>query len=255
MSSGGEMDPLWESLAAGALGYFFVIIALGLVSGYYMAPVDLVALLYLARVSLAWLLNPTRVRVSIVAIAFTCIMLHNVAYSSFRMIERKNLIAATKEFADFLGDYHSQTDTLELFFPYASQYHLMEISSYLRYRGFHLVGQPVSNNVASPRLLIEGREAFPYGQCVDFRGYSCAHADSPGGGALIVVLPEDNASTRDVENAGKDSNLVFSVKACEVCTRYASWFRVLHAISPEFSTSPLPEHWLQLHVFKKTVPA
>jgi hypothetical protein len=251
MFSGGELDPLWDSLAVGALGYFLVVIALGLVSGYFTAPVDLIALLYVARVSLAWLLKPTRVRVSIVAIAFTCVLLHNVAYSSFRMMERKNLIAIKTQFADFLRSYQSETATIELFFPYASRFHLMGISSYLRYRGFHLVGQAVTSNVAAPRVLIEGREEFSHGRCVDYRDYLCTHVDSPGDGALIVVLPEDNASMNDVENIGKDSVLLFSVRACEVCTRHRSWFGWLHTITPEFATGQLPEHWLQLHVFKK----
>jgi len=250
--SDGELDPLWESLAVGALGYFAVVLALRLVSAYYMAPVDLIAVLYTARSSLAWLSKPTRLRVSIVAAVFTCILFQNLAYSSFRMIERKNVIAVKKQFADFLRSYQWETNTLELFFPYASQYHLMGLSAYLRYRGFPLVGQSAPSGGAGPRLLIEGPQDFLHNRCVDYRDYACTHADRPGEGALIVVLPDDTVSMRDVENISKASALLLSIKACEVCTRDGSWFRKLHAISAEFSESQLPQHWLQLHVFKKT---
>ena len=251
--SDSQLDPMWDSLAVGALAYFAAIISLRLISSYYMAPVDLIALLCLARLSLIWLQEPVKGRVYVVAILFICVLLQEVAYSSFRMVERKTIITTKSEFADFLESYLPtvNSNTVELFFPYASGYHLMELSTYLRYRGFHLAGQSVSASESGPRLVLEGREKFPDNRCVEYRDYACIHEQSAGAGALIVVFPDDIASMNDVEDIGKDSTLLLSVKAPGICAR--KWFRSLHTISPEFSVSQLPEHWLQLDVFKNAL--
>jgi hypothetical protein len=249
---GVPLDPIWDSLGVGALAYLFAIIGLRLVSGYYMAPADLIALLYLASMSLAWLSRPTRTRVSVVAIIFACVLLQDAAYSSFRIVERKSVITTKTKLADFLNGYLETAGDrpVELFFPFASGYHLMELSSYLKYKGFQLVGQSNSIRETRPRLLIEGRENFANNRCVDYRDYVCMHVDTPGAGTLIVVLPDDIASLDDVEKIGKDSTLLLSLKPPGICTK--KWFRSLHAISPEFSVGQLPEHWLQLDVFKNT---
>jgi hypothetical protein len=250
--SGGQLDPMWDSLGVGALAYFFGVTALRVNSGYYLAPVNLFALLYLASMLLVWLSKPTKARVFVVAIVFICVFLHDVAYSSFRMIERKNLITTKSEFANFLKGHLPTADNsiVELYFPYANGFHLMGLSDYLRYKGFQLVGQTGTKTDAGPRLLIEGRERFTNNRCVDYRDYACMHEDTPGANALIVVLPDDLVSMNDVKNIGNDSTPLLSLKAPEISTK--KWFRSFHAISPEFSVGQLPEHWLQLDVFKNT---
>src|SRR6202008_1132309 len=57
ISAGEELDLMWDPLAVGALAYSFVVIALGIVVGYYLAPVDFIAVLYLARISSSLLSN------------------------------------------------------------------------------------------------------------------------------------------------------------------------------------------------------
>jgi hypothetical protein len=257
----GQLDPMWDSLAIGALAYFFCLIALRLYMPYYTASVDLIALLYLARVSLSWLLNPTKVRVSVVTTVFVCILLHNTAYSSFAIIENKNFIAIKSQFAGFLRTYGTRvsSSTVELFFPYADGYRLMELSAYLRYKGFRLAGQKVTGSEAGPGLVVEGRNAFANSRCVGYRDYACIHADSARDGALIIVLPDDMASMADVEEIGKDSVLLFSTQTLDVRSRPGSWLKLLHATSylsdaafcAGSSCGELPEHWLRLHVFAK----
>jgi len=249
----GQLDPMWDSLALGALAYFVCLIALRLYMPYYTAPVDLIALLYLARLSWSWLLRPTKFRVSVVTTVFVGVLLHNAAYSSFSVIENRSFIAIKSQFAGFLGSYGPRvSSSTELFFPYADGYRLMELSAYLRYKGFRLAGQRVTSSEAGPGLVVEGREAFANNRCVGYKDYACIHAESAGDGALIIVLPDDNASMADVEEIGKDSVLLFSVETCGFCSRPGSWLRPLHAISAYFSESELPEHWLRLHVFLKT---
>lgn len=248
-----ELDPLWDSLALAACVVFACTIGLRLYSGYYLAPVDLIAVLYLGRLASAWISKPSWLRRSLVAGVFLCVMAQSVAYSWFRVVERKNVIALKGQFADFLRGYvpDVKDSTVELFFPYANGYRLMELSAFLRYRGFQPAGQQVNSPEAGPSFAVEGRELFNDSRCVEYRDYSCTHRESPEAGALIVVLPDDDASMEDVRDISKDSMLLLSARASAMWTGPDSWFRLLHGISPMFPHSELPGHWLQLHVFKK----
>jgi hypothetical protein len=249
----GQLDPVWDSLGVGAIAYFVSIIGLRLGSGYYLAPVDFIGLLYLASMALLWLSKPTRVRTLAVVVTFIVILLQSVAYSSFRIVERKNIIATKSQLAKFLRGYQATTkgDTVELFFPYADNYHLMGISSYLRYEGFRLSGQSIESQSSGPRFVIEGQKEFINGRCIEYRDYSCVHLDRAPPGALIVVLPDDDVSKREVEQVSQGLIPLLSVNACEICNRKDSWFRRLHAVSAVFANRDLPEHWLQLDVFQE----
>jgi hypothetical protein len=251
LHSHGQIDPMWDSLAVGAVAYSACIVALKLFSGYYMAPANFVALIYLARVSLAWQPKPTKVRMAVLATVFLAVLIHDAVYSSFRIVERKSTIAAKSELAGFLSGYLPtvNSSSVELYFPYADGFRLMELSAYLKYKGFHLAEQSVTAPVADPRLVIEGREAFTNNRCVNYREYACIYEGNAKAGALIVVLPDDTASMNDVADIGKDSTLLLARKAPGICSR--KWFRLFHAASPMFSMGQLPEHWLQLHIFKK----
>lgn len=248
-----ELDTMWDALGAGALAYFVGIIGLRLSSGYYMAPVDFVACLYLARMSVVWLSKPTTMRVAVVAITATCVLLQSSSYSAFRVVERKNLITVKGQLASFLQQYGRTVrgGRVELLFPYASGFHLMGLSSYLRYRGILLDGQNGDTAATGPRFVIEGREDFPNGRCVAFRDYACIHSNAAGPGALIIVLPDDDVSMNELVKIGKGADLLLSVEPDVVSGGANSWLRRLHSISPEFSSRELPEHWLQLHVFKE----
>jgi hypothetical protein len=250
--SNGRLDPMWDPLAIGALAYFFGVVSLRINSGYYMAPVDLFAVLYLANMWRLWLSKVSSLRIAVVATAFVFVLLHDIAYSSFRMVERKGVITTKSQFADFLNGYLAteKVRNVELFFPYSDGYHLMGLSSYLRYRGFPLEGQRVTSDQTAPRLVIASRENFADSRCVNYRDYACIHTDRPAQGALIVILPDDDISMSDVQRIAKDADLVFSANACAACTKPDSWFRSLHAISAEFSVKPLPEHWLRLDVYQ-----
>jgi hypothetical protein len=251
--SNGRLDPMWDPLAIGAIAYFFGVASLRINSGYYMAPVDLFALLYLANMSLLWLSRASRLRIAVLAIVFLSVFLHDIAYSSFRMVERKGVITTKSQFAEFLRGYLrvAKSRSVELFFPYSDGYHLMGLSSYLRYKGLPLAGQRAAGDETAPYLVIASREKFDDSRCVNYRDYACVHTESPVPGALIVILPDDDVSMSDVQRIAKDSDLLFSTNACASCTKPDSWFRSLHAISAEFSVKPLPEHWLQLGVYQR----
>lgn len=251
----GQLDPVWEPLGVGALAYFVGIVALKLSSGYYMAPADFIAILYLAHLSLVWFAKPTKPRIALMTVACALIVLHNLAYSSVRVIERKGVIASKSQLAEFLKQYkgNSTGEAIEVFFPYANNYHLMGISSYLRYKGFELAGEGAASPGSGPRIVVEGPGEFNNGRCVDYRDYICVHREEAPARALIVVLPDDEVSASDVDRAGQKADRLLSLKACVICADHLSWFRSLHAISAEFWNRPLPEHWLQLDIFRKSV--
>jgi hypothetical protein len=186
-----------------------------------------------------------------VAVVFVCVLLHDAAFSSFRVIERKSVITTKSEFAEFLEGYlpAHKTARVELFFPYATGYNLMELSAYLKYKGFHMDGQSAPGETG-PDLVIEGPAQFANNHCVAYNDYACIHAEHPDPGALMVVLPDDDASDDEVRNVSRNSKELLDEKPPEMFTKKGSWLRSLHVISPEFSTKDLPEHWLELEVFQ-----
>jgi hypothetical protein len=249
-----ELDPLWDSLAVGAIAYFVGILALRINSGYYMAPVDFTAIFYLANMARLWLRRPARVRVLSLAGIVIALMSQAAVYSSARAIERKGTIAAKAGLAEFLKSYlpRAHNDSVELFFPYSNGYHLMGLSSYLNYKGFRLEGQGDSGDRAGPRIIFKGRERFDDNKCIGYRDYSCIHAERPSPGALVVVLPDDSVSMNELQDIAKDFPQLIYMD-CQVCSAHPRWFNLLHAISAEYSLSPLPGHWLQLHVFQRPI--
>jgi hypothetical protein len=246
------IDPLWDPLAMGAIVYFLGILALRINSGYYMAPVDFLALFYLANLARIWLQKPTQARVFAIATVVICILAQGAAYSSFRVVERKRIIATKSHLADFLNGYLPSVDgdSVELFFPYSSGYHLMDLASYLNYKGFRLEGRGVSSSALGPKLVLKGRETFDDNKCVGYRDYSCFHAENASPGALIVILPDDTVSMKEVRDLAQGSTQLLFVD-CSVCSAHDQWFNLLHTISAEYSLTPLPGHWLQLHVFQE----
>jgi hypothetical protein len=251
------LDPLLDPLAAAALAYYFCIIALRIGNGWYTAPVDFISIIYLASTLAASIKRGSALRASVVALVLVAIATHDVLYSSFEVVERKSVITAKAQLAGFLKNYlsNAKTGTLELYFPYAYGYDLMGFSAYLRNLGFNIDGPFIraSSNPGSPHqpiFFMEGRREFPNEKCVDYRAYVCRHADSPPRGALIVVMPDDNASASDLERISSAATRVWTWKGPGFCTRANSWFRSMHAISRTYPRTRLPEHWLQLDVFK-----
>jgi len=248
----GQFDDLWDCLAVGATACFLSLLALRMYGGYYTAPADLIALLYLARVSLSWLSKPTRFRVALVAAAFMCVLVHNAAYSTFAVIETKSTVAMKRELSEFLRTYSPSVSGrgLTLYFPYADGFSVMGFCAYLSYKGFQVPMEGLTAPQTGPTLAVEGAATFANNRCVWYRNYACAHVESPREGALIIVLPDDRVSEADVAGIGRHAHLLLSAEAPVLRSRIGPWLKLLTAISPRFSNSGLPGHWLQLHVFK-----
>ena len=264
-----RLDPVWDALATGALAYYFCIDALALSKGYYTTPADFISILYCARMALLWMNESTgksRVRaVSVTAAVFTCVVIHDAAFASFRIVEHKSISSAKTEFATFLKAYTPtvRSGTLELFFPYSDGYNLMLMSSYLRYKGFELEGWPHAQAEEGLHLVIKSPRWFSAGRgvwgsssdrCIVYREYACFHAEKPSPDALIVVLPNDQVSEADVEKIGKTATPLLEWKLPDFFASYNPWFRLLSVDSDALHADASPEHWMRLHVFRANSP-
>jgi hypothetical protein len=177
--------PLWDGLALGGVAFCFGYWALQMFSPYYLAPVDVIAILYLGRRLLlsqktmpAW--SKAAVFLLALAVAF-----QNLSISSFSVFEKKNAIHAKVQLASVIeAQYRTRSEKpLRLFFPFANPYVVMEFAYYLGYRGIPL------NTVA-----LTARTMAHDGRCVDYRDLICHAAREPSPGDLVIVVPEDEAS-------------------------------------------------------------
>ena len=111
-------------------------------SAYYLAPVDLIAVLYVGRfVILSWGKRGLWSKAAIIAL-LCAVLFQDVTLSAFRMFERKNVIHGKAEIASAIKA-HQQNGTGKaqgIFFPFASPYRVKEFASYLNYLGVPMEG-------------------------------------------------------------------------------------------------------------------
>jgi len=186
---------LWDGLAVGGVTYFFSYLFLGLYGFPYLAPVDLIAVLYVGRYAiLSWPRMYAWSKTLVLLVAST-ILLQNVLYSGLAIFIRKNVSHAKSEIASVVvKQYRSGVgDTLRLYFPFANRYVIHEFASYLSYRGVAVEGikekaaEQNSIILATPQIAKDGR-------CLDAVPIMCHAANRPTTGDLVIVLPDDGAA-------------------------------------------------------------
>ena len=93
---------LWDGLACGAMAYYAGFFFLHMVSDYYLAPADVIAILYTGRlVFLSW--EKMRLRTKAAALSvFLVVFFQFAAQSAYRVWERKNLIIAKADIATLI---------------------------------------------------------------------------------------------------------------------------------------------------------
>jgi hypothetical protein len=250
----GQFDPVWDPLAWGALTYVASLIALRLFRDYYMAPVDLIAFLYLAYLLAPWIHQKPRWRTVVAIVALVCIMIHNAAYSALKIINRKTVIQLNHELADFLKVYRPRATATatELWFPYADGYRLMELSSYLHYRGLPLSGTKENSAGAGTPFLFEGVEKFPDELCVAYKRYRCVPVVRVPEDGLVVILPDDKVPAKDLAELRQSSTELFSREPWPVDSEKEMWLQALHALAWDYWGRREPQNLWQVHVFRKT---
>jgi hypothetical protein len=238
---------LWDGLALGGVAYIASYLALRMHAAYYLAPADLIAILYLGRVAmLSWEHMGLGARVGVLAL-LTFVLLQDLSLSAFRIYERKNVIHAKAEMGRMIeARYESDPqNTKRVFFPFARTNSVMEFGAYLSYRGVP-VERESHGSVAASSVVLVGKAIRDDGPCVHGKPLVCHRGALPEPGDLIVVLPDDVAQPEELNGYRQEG--IEPLFSYHPSPAIPSWLQPyvnrLHVVSPVFFHDPLPEHYL-----------
>jgi hypothetical protein len=237
----GRTSPwvLWDGLALGGVAYLLAYISLGMVTAYYMAPVDLIAVLYLGRiVLLSWKSEQSWSRVAVLCLA-GAVLIQDLSLSAFAAFERKNLIHADAEIASVVeARYRNGAGRVpRLFFPFATPYSIMEFVVYLNYKGVPIGG-----------ASLEQRGIPKDGRCIEYRSVKCHPASAPIPGDLVIVLPDDGASLAEALVYRKQEELLFSYEPSPPLPHWLYPMVGDFPLASGFYNKTRPDRWMDASV-------
>jgi hypothetical protein len=240
---------LWDGLALGAVGCLVAYLILRMNAGYFLAPADIIAILYLGHFIFLSLEKMTSAQKLCAASLLALVVLQDFSLSAFRMYERKNVIHAKAEIAKAIKrQYESDPASVNrLFFPFAQPFHIMEFVSYLNY-----IGVPVEQVPAAPAtghsVVIAGR-VFQTDTPCGYRAFMCHPGGEPNSGDLIVVLPDDFTRPDELDSYQREDGPLFSYQPRPSIPQWLfPYVSALHVVSPIFSQHQLPDSWLNASV-------
>ena len=240
----------WDGLALAGVGCFAGYLTLRMYSAYYLAPVDLIAVLYLGRLAALSMKNMGHVTRLCAMALLSLVLLQDLSLSAFRMYERKNVIHAKAEIGRVIeAQYQSDPqDVKRLFFPFASPFGILEFASYLNYLGVP-VEQVPSGSVATGSVLLVGKAVQKDGPC-GYRAFVCHPESAPEPADLVVVLPDDSTPTDELNLYRQEgTGPLFSYHPRP---SIPGWLRPyvnrLHVVSPVYAHKQLPDLWLNASV-------
>jgi hypothetical protein len=233
-------SPFWDGLAFGGVACFLAYLYIGLVTPYYLAPVDLIAVLYVGRFAvLSWPKMHRRSKVIASTLA-SIALLQNFVYSVFDLFDRKNLIHGNAEVASAVEMRYKTGGgaTLRLYFPFARPYQIMQFGAYLHHRGVPVEG--AGGEAAALNGVVLGTPAvFRDGRCVTWEMVMCHAAGGPAPGDLVILLPDDHASGVEASVYRERGELLFSYKP------FPPMLRDLYSlVSNLHMQSGIPDRWM-----------
>jgi hypothetical protein len=240
---------LWDGLAFGGVGFFIAYLYLSVLSGiYFLAPVDLIAVLYVGRFAvLSW--NKIRFWGKMAAVLLASIvLLQDVAVSGFAVFERKNVIHAKAEIASVVETQYRNgaTNHLRLFFPFAGGYVINEFASYLDYRGVSV--EEADGEVGARNSIVLAAKAIAKdGPCVESSRIRCHAAGGPAPGDLVIVLPDDNVSAEEASVYRQPGELLLSYEPTPLIPYWLhSLFARLHMAATRLwpGKEKIPDRWM-----------
>ena len=243
-------SPFWEAMAAGGTLCFAGYLKLGLVNAYYLAPVDLIAAMYLGRLAiLSWQRQGWAARIGTASL-LVIVLAQNVSLSAFRIYDRKNLTQGKSAIASLIRARYEEggkENPPRLFFPFASPYSIMEFGAYLSYRGLPVRGVPGTHD--GDGIVLAGRAIPRSGPCVDYRTVLCSSATRPEPGDVVVILPDDEASRSEAAAYADRGTRLLSFRPRP---RLPHWLGPLlkqaRSVSYSFERKKLPDRWLDASV-------
>jgi hypothetical protein len=240
--------PFWDGLALAGLGYFTGYLALRFQSAYYLAPVDLIAVLYLGHLAILSMENKGAGTRFCALVLLSVVLLQDLSLSTFRMYERKNVIHAKVEIGHLIkARYDSDPRNVQrLYFPFSRSFHLLEFASYLNYIGVPMEG---AGHVATSNVMMVGKAIQKDGPC-GYRTFVCHPGSAPVRGDLVVVLPDDSTVTDELNSYRQEGvEPLFSYRPRPSIPRWLEpYVKRLHVVSPTFAHDHLPEYWLNASV-------
>ncbi len=248
----GKVAPvlLWDGLGLAGVACLTGYLMLRMNSAYFLAPADIIAVLYLGRLTVRSMKGMGRgLRLCIVALVIL-VVLQDVSLAAFRMYERKNVIHAKVEIGQLIKERyaHDPQDVKRLFFPFAEAFPVLEFVSYLNYIGVPVEEVPARSDGARG-VVIVGQAFHTTGPC-GYRTFVCHPGNGPEPGDLVVVLPDDFTRTGELNSYQQDvTRQLFSYRpGPSIPGWFYPYVRRLHVVSPIFSQSQLPESWLNASV-------
>jgi hypothetical protein len=248
----GKVAPvlLWDGLGLAGVACLTGYLILRMNSGYFLAPADIIAVLYLGRLTILSLKDMGRGLRLCATVLVILVVLQDLSLSAFRMYERKNVIHAKAEMARVIKARYERNpqDVKRLFFPFAGAFPVLEFVSYLNY-----IGVPVEEVQAGPAgsssVVIVGKMFHTVGPC-GYRTFVCHPGDRPEPGDLIVVLPDDSTQIGALNSYRQSAaEELVSYHARPSISRWLkTYVEHLHVVSPIFSQSQLPDSWLDASV-------
>jgi hypothetical protein len=216
-------SPFWDGVALGGVLCFAAYLYLGLSSAYYLAPVNLIAVLYVGRfLVLAWTQTRLWPRIAIGSLC-TIVLLQNLALSAICLYQRKNLLHAKAAISQILIDRYRAGQLHSLFFPFADPYVVHEFAAYLSYRGVPIEEAATEFAGSGRAVRLSARSIQKDSRCVEWFTFLCHARSQPEKGDLVIVLPDDSASFADALPYRSPNELVFS---------YQPRPEILHALGP-----------------------
>jgi hypothetical protein len=204
---------LWDGLACGAVPYFFAFLYLRIFAAWYLAPVDLIAVLYVGRFAvLSWKKMRSWSKIAALMVAFA-VLLQDVLLSAWVVFERKNGIHAKLEIARVVETRYrsSAGKDFRLFFPLASPYVADEFAHYLNYRGVPAEGAEWWSEAVGPNgVVLATRAVAKDGPGVGWISLRDHAVSGPHSGDLVIVLPDDEGSLAEASLYRERGELLFS---------------------------------------------
>ncbi len=244
-------SPFWEGLAYGGVTYFIAFCWLRIYSVYYLAPTDVIAVLYLGRlVFLSWrdLQSGTK---AALACGICLVLTQNALLSTTFEYYKKNLIHAKSEIATVVQEQFQgrASNAKRLFFPFAGRYEMMEFGAYLGYRGLPIERAEDKPGLAETVLLVT--PALTKDEPLEvYRSIMGRAGGDPRSGDLVVVLPEDDASLAQTRSFLEGGSTIFLYSPSPHLPAWlTSLGRKLYVPSPSIGEPKiLPDHWLRASV-------
>ncbi len=243
-------SPRWEGLALAGVAYFGGYLFLRMSSAYYLAPVDLIAVLYLGRLVF---LNVEAMSLALKMAAFAALLLvcaQALSLSAFRMYERKNAVHAKAELGEAIKARYDNNPAgvKRLFFPFAEPFHILEFASFLNYMGVP-VEQASGNSPSTQPVTLFAETIEKDGPC-GYRAFVCHSGKAPEPGDLVVALPDDFSYAdqwTSFQQNGDDP--IFSYRPRPPLPLWLRpYVSSLHIASPVFANRPIPQFWLNAFV-------